>query len=314
MRRTLVLLVALLVVPASAHAASPRAIQVATGIKDGKRTYVMKGQRVLLQGARPFADPGFVTATVTSHGHSVVARGRLHGAAGAIGGVKLHFTARRTGSYRIAIRVFKDSDPTHLVAGKVLAVHAVDPRVKFGQGGLDVRLLQRGLRALSYVTPLGGSYGDATGRAVLAFRKVNGMARTETADHSVFAKLFRGQGGFTLRYPKAGRHVEFDWSRQVLVFAQGGKPVRIYHASSGKPSTPTVLRHLPLLLEDLRHQRQGHGRLELLHPRLRRARLRAGPAVRRQPRLHPRARSGRGVDLRLDPARRDDLRLPVSRR
>jgi len=26
----------------------------------------------------------------------------------------------------------------------------------------------------------------------------------------------------------------------VLVFAQGGKPVRIYHASSGKPSTPTV--------------------------------------------------------------------------
>ena len=34
--------------------------------------------------------------------------------------------------------------------------------------------------------------------------------------------------------------MEFDWSRQVLVFADGGKPVRIYHASSGKPSTPTV--------------------------------------------------------------------------
>jgi lipoprotein-anchoring transpeptidase ErfK/SrfK len=34
--------------------------------------------------------------------------------------------------------------------------------------------------------------------------------------------------------------VEFDWSRQVLVLADNGAPVRIYHASSGKPSTPTV--------------------------------------------------------------------------
>jgi hypothetical protein len=240
MRRITVLLAALLLLPAAAHAASPRAIQVAGGIKDGNRTYVMKGQRVLLQGARPFADSGFVTATVTSHGHQVVARAKLRGAVSALNGVKLHFTAKRTGSYRIAIRVFKDSDPTHLVAGKVLTVWAVNPRVKFGQGGLDVRLLKEGLRSLAYVTPLGGSYGDATGRAVLAFRKVNGMARTETPDHSVFAKLFRGQGGYTLRYPKAGQHLEFNWTRQVLVFADGGKPVRIYHASSGKPSTPTV--------------------------------------------------------------------------
>jgi hypothetical protein len=61
-----------------------------------------------------------------------------------------------------------------------------------------------------------------------------------SADHSVLARLFRHQGGFALKYPKAGKHVEFDWSRQVLVFAEGGRPVRIYHASSGKPSTPTV--------------------------------------------------------------------------
>jgi hypothetical protein len=240
MRRTTVLLAALLALPATAHAASPRAIQVASGIQDGKLTYVLKGQRVLIQGARPFADDGFVTATVSSHGRQVVARAKLRGKAGALGGVKLHFTARRTGTYRIAIRVFKAADPQHLVAGKLIAVHSVDPRIHSGSHGLGVRLLQRGLRSLAYVTPLNGSFDAATGRAVLAFRKVNNMARTMSADHSVLSRLFRHQGGFTLRYPKAGKHVEFDWSRQVLVFAQGGAPVRIYHASSGKPSTPTV--------------------------------------------------------------------------
>ena len=34
--------------------------------------------------------------------------------------------------------------------------------------------------------------------------------------------------------------MEFDWSRQVLVLAKGGRPYRIYHSSSGAPATPTV--------------------------------------------------------------------------
>jgi hypothetical protein len=66
------------------------------------------------------------------------------------------------------------------------------------------------------------------------------MARTMSANRAVYKLLWAGKGGFRLRYPRAGRHVEFDWSRQVLVLASGGKPERIYHASSGKPSTPTV--------------------------------------------------------------------------
>ena len=52
--------------------------------------------------------------------------------------------------------------------------------------------------------------------------------------------LARGNGAFKLRFPKAGKHVEFDWSRQVLVLARGGKPYRTYHTSSGTPATPTV--------------------------------------------------------------------------
>jgi lipoprotein-anchoring transpeptidase ErfK/SrfK len=75
---------------------------------------------------------------------------------------------------------------------------------------------------------------------VLAFRKVFGMSRVNVANLAVFKRLAKGGGRYKLRYPKAGRHAEFDWSRQVLVLARGSRPVKVLHASSGKPSTPTV--------------------------------------------------------------------------
>ena len=52
--------------------------------------------------------------------------------------------------------------------------------------------------------------------------------------------MFAHEGAFRLRHPGAGKHVEFDWSRQVLALANGATVVAVYHASSGKPSTPTV--------------------------------------------------------------------------
>ena len=242
MRRTIALSAALLAVLAgSAHAAPPTHIHVATGIRDGSRIWVMKGQRVLIQGTRSFADPGYATAGIYFKGKEVATtRSPLHGKVGAPNGVFLHFTAKRTGTYKAIVKVFKTAAPTTPAATASVGVHVIKPRAHMGGHGRAVRLLQEGLRALAYVTPVGGSYDDATGRAVLAFRKVNGMARVETPSTTIFKKLFRGKGGFRLKHPGAGRHVEFDWSRQVLVFAQGGRPVRIYHASSGKPSTPTV--------------------------------------------------------------------------
>ena len=109
-----------------------------------------------------------------------------------------------------------------------------------GSSGQHVRLLQVGLRRLAYVTPLNGRHDAATGRAVMAFRKVNGMSRTFSANSNVMRALFAGRGGYKLRFPKAGRHAETDLSRAVLVLADKGKPIRIYHTSPGAPSTPTV--------------------------------------------------------------------------
>jgi lipoprotein-anchoring transpeptidase ErfK/SrfK len=66
------------------------------------------------------------------------------------------------------------------------------------------------------------------------------MARNSFAGRAVFAKLAKGKGGFKVRYPKLGKHAEFDWSRQVLVLARGATPQIVIPASSGKSSTPTV--------------------------------------------------------------------------
>ena len=109
-----------------------------------------------------------------------------------------------------------------------------------GSNGQHVRLMQIGLRRLAYVAPLNGRHDAATGRALMAFRKVNGMSRTFSANRNIMRALFAGRGGYKLRFPKAGKHAEADLSRAVLVLAERGKPVRIYHTSPGAPSTPTV--------------------------------------------------------------------------
>jgi peptidoglycan hydrolase-like protein with peptidoglycan-binding domain len=116
----------------------------------------------------------------------------------------------------------------------------VDWQAGAGERGVKVLLLQRALLKLGFATPVTGYYDDATARGVLAFRKTNELGRDGYASKPVFAKLARGQGAFRLLHPKAGKHVEFDWSRQVLVLARGGKPYRTYHTSSGAPATPTV--------------------------------------------------------------------------
>jgi lipoprotein-anchoring transpeptidase ErfK/SrfK len=104
-----------------------------------------------------------------------------------------------------------------------------------------VRLLQRGLARLRYAVPRNGSFDAATGRAVMAFRKVNFMSWRYDADRRVISRVLAGKGAFKPRHPEAGRHVEADLSRQVLALVDGGEVVATYHTSSGAPGTPTVI-------------------------------------------------------------------------
>ena len=82
--------------------------------------------------------------------------------------------------------------------------------------------------------------GERRARAVLAFRKVSGLARTPFASRDVFRRLARGGGRFKVRYPSHGRHVEASISKQVIALISDAKVVRIYPISSGAAATPTV--------------------------------------------------------------------------
>jgi hypothetical protein len=147
----------------------------------------------------------------------------------------LSFKPAARGVYRVSVR------QAGATTGDSTRLYVVRPSAHAGSRGLAVRALQRRLKDLGYVTPVSGSYGGSTARAVLAFRKVNGYARVMSAGRAVFRRLARGGGGFKVRYPKAGKHAEFDWSRQVLVLARGARPQIILHTSSGAAATPTVL-------------------------------------------------------------------------
>jgi peptidoglycan hydrolase-like protein with peptidoglycan-binding domain len=215
-------------------------ISVKSGLPTRRSHYVARGQRVLVVGRVTKFVAGQVARVRVVHKGKVLLRRRARIKKTRKGG---QFVVRFVATKNGALRVVAD----HKASPQQAKSRAHDARVNVvrwqagaGAGGTQVLLLQRELLALGYAAPLTGSYDDGTSRAVLAFRKVNNLGRDGFATAAVYDRLLRRTGAFKLRYPKAGKHVEFDWSRQVVVLAQGGRPFRVYHASSGKPSTPTV--------------------------------------------------------------------------
>jgi peptidoglycan hydrolase-like protein with peptidoglycan-binding domain len=198
------------------------------------RAVAVPGAPVKIRGTiAPYAAGVHVTIDVFEGNKRVKHTLRaVRSAAQGKGVYSLSYKPKRRGAYVIRATTSSASKRAHLYVVKASA-HG-------GSRGLAVRALQNRLAELAYLTPVNGFFNSSTSRAVLAFRKVNGMARTTNANGAVFRKLARGGGGFHVRYPGAGKHVEFDWSRQVLVLAQGATPQKILHASSGKPTTPTV--------------------------------------------------------------------------
>jgi L,D-transpeptidase catalytic domain len=117
------------------------------------------------------------------------------------------------------------------------------PSLTQGDRGRAVKLLHRLLRKRGYRSPKGRHFIRATASAVLAFRKVNRMVPTRQASPAVLSRLLRGRGAFKLRHPGAGRHVEVDLRRQVMVLARRGKARYTFHVSTGKWSTSTDRGH-----------------------------------------------------------------------
>lgn len=152
-----------------------------------------------------------------------------------------HYAFRTAKKGRYSFRLsLTDEQKGVVAAGKSVRVAVVRTNIRSGSRGVAVRLFQNKLRSLAYVAPLNGRFDAATGRAFIAFRKVNRMSRRASAGYSVARMLAEGRGGYKLRYPKAGRHIEVSIGRQVMVLADNGKVLRTYHVSTGAPATPTV--------------------------------------------------------------------------
>jgi peptidoglycan hydrolase-like protein with peptidoglycan-binding domain len=213
--------------------------KVESGLTYKGRSYVLKGDSVKVTGTlKPYVAGQKVLVELLRKGRKL-SQDTVDVRSG--GAFTARVRARKDGA--LAIRVTHKYTRAQKRTTTRVPLSAIVPSAHIGSHGAKVRLLEKGLARLGYVTGRSSHFGAATARAVIAFRKVNKMARTTSAKKKIFRMLFAGKGGFKLRYPSAGpngKHVEFDWSRQVLVLARGGEAQRIYHASSGKPSTPTV--------------------------------------------------------------------------
>jgi hypothetical protein len=129
--------------------------------------------------------------------------------------------------------------------------------IAHGSCGRVVHGFRLALNKLGYVPGGGSCFNGKMGRAVLALRKVNGMARTERAGKGLVKQVFNGRGGYRVRHPRAGEHVEAPLSKQVIVFAKDDRPFAIYPVSSGKPSTPTIQGHFNFYLSQPGYNAEG---------------------------------------------------------
>lgn len=224
--------------------AAPAAISLAAAhvLRDGSARVQVTGRAFRANGTiTPYVPGQRVQVALRLHGKVV---GTLHPRVkpGPNGSGRFTVSIKRHTAGTYVLRALHPATPQQVKArSAAVRVSLIAPAVAAGHGGPAVRLLQRGLRRLHYPAPSSGVYDAATGRAVLAWRKVTGRARTYSVDRSVLLGVIDGRGAWKVRHPGDGHHVEADISKQALALVDGREVVRIEPTSSGKPSTPTVL-------------------------------------------------------------------------
>jgi hypothetical protein len=151
----------------------------------------------------------------------------------------LHLRARRAVPYVVKISVrpkgaFRRRTET-------VRFNVYVPYLGLGSRGSSVRVLERRLAQLRYaLRAVDGFYSYDTADAVLAFQKVNGLARTGRMTPFVWRRLQ------TAHVPRPryriGHHFEVDKTRQVLFEVDRGRVVRVVHVSTGATGNTPVGR------------------------------------------------------------------------
>jgi lipoprotein-anchoring transpeptidase ErfK/SrfK len=164
----------------------------------------------------------------------------LPSASGTVGLFKAEFKTKVAGRLKAGVTHVRTAELSYMHESTE-NINVIQPSLNPGATGYSVQVMQLLLHDIGYVPGKFGVYDARTARAVLAFRKMSSLARITTASHTVLRRMINSGGRFEVRYPDHGHHVEGDITHQVLALIDGDEVERLYHMSSGKPSTPTVL-------------------------------------------------------------------------
>ncbi len=205
----------------------------------------------------PYVPGQKVEVTFYLDGHRLVShKVAVHKGSGGAGRFESSVIVREDGKYAVAAK--------HVANAKLGGDSTVRKswRVSFpslhpGECGDVVRGFKKALAKMGYVSGGGRCFNGRLGREVLAYRKVNGMNRSQKAGAGLVKKVFGGRGGYHVRYPGAGEHAEVPLAKQVLVLIKKGKPFAIYPVSTGKPSTPTVTGHYHFYRQEPGYNSEG---------------------------------------------------------
>lgn len=232
--------------PAPQPTPTPEAtVKVQVGKLKNGRAEIM--QTIPVTGTlAPFVAGEKVKVTFYLDGKILFSRNLSVSKAGGKGSFRTNIEVRENGKYAVAAKHVATpelgADETVRTSWKVSF-----PSLHQGQCGDVVVGFKKAMRKMGYIANSGNCFGDKTGRGVLAYRKVNDMSRSMRAGAGLVKKAFSGKGGYEVRHPGAGDHLEAPLSKQVLVFTKGDEPYAIYPISSGKSSTPTVTGHYEMI-------------------------------------------------------------------
>ena len=231
---------------ASRHSAKPRSAHIqlhVAGLRDGKLSAGKKARAVGF--LHPFVSGQHVHVKLVRNGHVVKKMNpyvkRIKGRN--VGRFKFRSaTLLKPAHYRVTALHFGNGEQDRASArSHKFKLHY--PDLDPGDRNSTVKTFNHLLLDQGYYTTHGKHYGQKTRFAVMAFRKVNGLKRTFNASPGIFKKLADGRGAFHLKHPNAGKHVEVDISKQVMVLANHGRPQYTFHVSTGAPATPTIRGH-----------------------------------------------------------------------
>ncbi|MFN2538654.1 MAG: L,D-transpeptidase family protein [Mycobacteriales bacterium] len=192
---------------------------------------VVRPEATTLQGHVPGGLPGAVIR---------IQRRQANGTFGTLTSVSPDGTGNWSYRYtpgsvgKFVYRAVLPAQPSYLSGVSAPRVLEVDTRdLSIGDAGDDVLTLERQLLALHYSPGrIDGSFDRNTQHAVITFQKVEGLPRLGTWTKAERTQMGHRRG-YRLRYPSAGRAVEVDITRQVVVYSEGGVIKMIVDTSTG---------------------------------------------------------------------------------